>query len=224
MDIKNRALSFLVFILVVLSTISQSHAEGLFDDYLFRVGVGIRNIDLQVTSVFEKNPSGTMTEGEYVAPTFSMNSPYSYFKQSNFGYYFEYGIYNFDMNRQVVEGGTAEDNQGTSVDGFSAYFAPVLFYNIGNKLELKNRHSFIIGVGLGIGYLDASGDVIFTETTKETFNVDIDKVDIAIAVLLEYQYGPWFVRIQDVGPSIREGDYDYELLDQSFTIGYSFKL
>ena len=220
---KNKSALLIVFITMIAYS-SFSVADGLLDDYSFRVGIADKALDLEVSDVNATSYSGSMSEGQYITATLSLNSPYEFFKDSKFGYYIEYGFSNFEMDVQVTNNGTIEEDLGTSVNGLSLYLTPVLFYSFGDNINKEKKHSFLIGLGAGIGYLKASGEIIFTETTSELFDVDVNKVDLSVVILLEYQYNNWYVRYQDSGPEIHEGDYDYIIYDDSLTIGYTVRL
>jgi len=221
---KKPPFSVLIVLCVVVLYPSYSLAEGLMEDYAFRIGIASKALDLEVSDVNETNYSGSMSEGEYTTVAFALNSPYDFFKDSKFGYYIEYGFSSFEMDVQVTNGGAFEEDLGTSVDGLFFYLAPVLFYNFGDNVNKKQKNSFIIGIGAGLGYLNASGDIIFTETTSELFDVDVDKFDLSAVILLEYQHNNWYVRYQDSGPEIRHNGFDYIIYDNSLTIGYTIRL
>jgi len=214
----------LMVLIMMLAYSSFNVAEGLLDDYSFRVGIADKFLDLEVSDVNDTTYSGAMSEGQYITATLALNSPYDYFKDSKFGYYIEYGFSNFEMDVQVTNNATVEEDLGTSVDGFFIYLAPVLFYNFGDNVNKEKKNSFLIGFGAGLGYLKASGDIVFTETTSELFDVDVNKVDLSVVILLEYQYNNWYVRYQDSGPEVRDGNYDYIIYDNSLTIGYTVRL
>ena len=216
--------SFACLCVLLFGNISISKAESIFDDYSLRVGISQKTLDFEVTEIGNNFYSGSLTEGQYITYALQLNSPYEFIKDSNFGYYFEYGFYQFEMDYQVTNNGTVEQDLGTFVDGTSIYISPVLFYNIGDNVNNKKKHSLIIGMGVGIGYIDASGEIEFTETTSELFDIDIAKVDISFVALIEYHFDNWFIRFNQSGPSIREGNYDYDIVDETITFGYSIQL
>lgn len=220
---KRMFVLFCAFVVINLHA-PAVNADKLLNGYSLRVGLANKALDLEVYEAGASVYSGAATEGEYDTISLSLTSPYSFFKDTSFGYYLEYGISNFAMDRQVINGGQYEADLGTNVDGYFLYVAPVLYYNIGDNVNQVKKDAFIIGLGIGAGYLKADGNIIFTETSLENFDVDIAKFDLAFVVLLEYHHNNWFIRYQNSGPSVAAGSYDYELQDDSLTIGYSFRL
>jgi hypothetical protein len=99
----------------------------------------------------------------------------------------------------------------------------VLFYNWGDRhIGKDGGQSFKFGIGLGIGYLAASGNVKLTETTQAIHNFDVGGLGTAINVLMEYRYNHWYTRAVGGGPYIQKGAYEYSIFDFSMDFGYIF--
>ena len=210
---------------LLLSLITNSHAELLDENlgYTVNVGVASKQLDLDVYDAGNVDYNGSLTEGSYVGLHLSVNSPYNFFsKNGNLGYYYEYSLGSFKMELQNTT--TGEENLGSSASGNYVYFTPVVFYNIGDNIKLKKKDAFLVGMGIGLGYLQASGDIYFTETTNELFDIDVNGFDVSITILMEYQHNDWFVRVQDSGPDISSGNYEYTISDFSLLVGYSIRL
>ena len=64
---------------------------------------------------------------------------------------------------------------------------PVIGYS--NKVSDEDRESYLVGFGAGIGYVNASGDVILTEETgqpREEFS--FNKIGYSLYLILEYRW------------------------------------
>ena len=222
----NKRLRNYSFVSILLLCMMPNANAGLFDEELgvtINVGIASKQLDLDVTNEGNFNPSGSITEGSFVTYHLSMNSQYSFLSEnSRFGYYFEYGFGNFEMSSQNVN--EVEVDLGTEVTGTYFHLTPVAFYNFGDSVKLKEKDAYIFGVGVGFGYLQAKGDIILTETTNQSFPVDVNGVEISIIVLMEYQHNDWFFRAQGGGPTLSDGGYEYDIFDFSMIVGYSFHL
>lgn len=194
-----------------------------FDGYRLDVGLSVKQLTFDVYKSEETDTLGTLS-GEFVTTVFlTFGSPYKYCGESNAGYYFQYGFSNFSMNTQEVD---LEDvDLGTSAKGFFVYATPVFFYNFGDKHFVDGKgKAFKAGFGIGLGYLTAKGDIIFTNTTSETHTFDIssDVLSMAYYVLFDFRVNNWIFRAYGGGPEITTKDFDYNLFDFSFDIGYTF--
>ena len=217
-----KCISILFFILASMSNANAENDYGA-DAYEINVGLSLKTLDLDVYDEGSLNYNGSMTEGMYTTYYLSLNSPYKFFSEdSQLGYYFEYGYSSFKMGLQNTN--ISEEDLGTQVEGEYVYVAPVVFYNFGDSIKSKKKDALLLGLGIGVGYLQAKGDVIFTETDNQLFDVDVSGVDIAIVIIMEYQHNEWFLRIQSSGPDVTKGGYDYTISDFSMIFGYSFGL
>jgi hypothetical protein len=194
------------------------HAEN----YGFMIGVGISSkyVSFDVYRAGESTPEGTLTEGEYLTFFLLLGSPYRYFGKSSFGYYFEMGYSAYNFDRQEI-GDNLEDLR-TSVNGSYFYLTPVLFYDFGNR---RSQRDFTIklGIGYGLGYLKASGDIIFTRDNQNTsYSYNINEWGEAFSMMLDSRYKQWIFRIIASGPEITKGDFEYNIFDISIDVGYAF--
>ena len=86
-------------------------------------------------------------------------------------------------------------------------------------------NSVIIGVGRGLGYLEAKGDIIFTEKNSvQKRDIDVSGFGWAVIIVVNYQIKDFLFRIRGGGPGVMISDYDYEIFEFSFDIGYTFRL
>jgi len=202
----------------------NAQAESIFNVEAVKVGIAMKSLDLDVYDLGSVDPEGTLTEGQYITLDLALVTPYNFIKESKFGYYFEYGFSNFDMGFQVTGGGAFEEDLDTSASGIYFHLTPFLFYNFGDSVTKKNNHSFLVGIGLGLGYIQAEGDIEFTETTSNYHLFSIDGFTESFGLMMEYQYQNWYIRISNTGPSLESGGYEYDVSSFATTFGYSFEI
>jgi hypothetical protein len=130
------------------------------------------------------------------------------------------GLSGYCLNEQKVEGDRIR-NLGTSVSGVSAFLTPTVFYNWGaQRLHANAGRAFRVGFGVGAGYLSASGNVIFTETTGERHTFDVSGFGVASAAFMEYRSGRFVSRLRWQGPAVSDRDFEYALTDFYLSAGY----
>jgi len=163
-----------------------------------------------------------MTEGMYITYLLRAGSPYILNESKKFGYYFETGISDFSMSKQNTDG--IEKNLGTSVKGRFWYITPMAIYIFGPTPKGEQELSLLTGLGVGIGYLDAEGDMFLTEDgSNEYHKVDTSGLDIAVNVMMEAHYGKWISRIHGGGPILDDArGNSYAIFNFAWDIGYNF--
>lgn len=211
----------------------STHADNLPEDSQYY------SIDILLThssdffDVYESSddidPIGSFYGNENNSVTIGLNLPYHYAGNSNFGYYFNYKFNRFNIDTQdttITSSDVHEMDLGTSVTGYNIYATVSGFYNFGDKIiENDDDSSFKIGLGIGVGYLKADGDIILTElATQPKIDIGISDFGFNYGIFFDYRYGPWVFRIDTFGTSVKQGEYYFEDISQSFQIGYSFKL
>lgn len=211
----------MVVIVTLPHTARAEINSSLFKDYTLTVGVSAKEMDFDYyRHSGDSSPSGTMTEGMYFTYLLRAGSPYVLIEGQKVGYYFETGISDFSMSKQNV--GDEETDLGTSVAGRFWYVMPVGFYVFGPLPGNKKELSVLAGAGIGIGYLDAKGDMLLTEDgSNELHQVDTNGVDIAVSVLIEAHYNKWVSRIYGGGPLLDVGESTYSLFDFVWDFGYT---
>jgi hypothetical protein len=218
----------LLFAVIVLPEASSAYADS--DDplssYQVTLGIAVNAIDFDVSDEGSSSPKGTLSEDFSYSPFMALISPYKYLGESHWGMFMEYSFSGFQLDRQIVNDKSGElADLGTSVKGYYAFATPTLFYSFNAK---KTRGSFdqkiIAGIGIGLGYLDASGDIIFTETTQERFNIDVSGAALAISIFADYQAGDFATRISGGLTSLTEGGMDYDAFGFTWAFSYIFEL
>ena len=82
----------------------------------------------------------------------------------------------------------------------------------------------ITGLGVGLGYLNAGGDIVFTESTQQRVEIDVSGAAIAVSLFLDYSFGHFVTRISGGLTSHTQGAYDYDAFGFSWSFGYIFGL
>jgi|GEM_PF-2025321 len=204
---------------------ADDSSSSIFSGYKVDFGVSVKELSFDVYDAGSADINGSLTEGMYTTYFFGFGSPYSYFrKEGNFGYYIEYGFSNFDMDFQDVD--SKEVNLGTGARGRYLYVTPMVFYQFGGKgSKRENSHSVILGLGAGFGYLESSGNMVFTEQPgAPVHNFDVSGLGTTLNIVVDYRIKNWMVRIRGGGPSISENDFDYDVFEFSLDFGYSITL
>ncbi|MDH5389316.1 MAG: hypothetical protein OEY06_12835 [Gammaproteobacteria bacterium] len=239
MRFLNLLLMIMVFCLYSKVSLSETVTEnvtegfaGILQGYRIDLGLSVKDAQFNVRDNANSNGAGdlailgTMTDDAQATLLLSLGSPYTYFNDSEFGYYFEFGASSYNMDTQLVSvnGIKTEEKLGTSVSGKYLYLTPVLFFNFGDKyLKLNKHHSLKLGLGAGIGYLEAHGDIIFTNSPlQEHHVVDIDTLGLSIAMLIDYRYNQWLLRLSLAAPGTEKNNLSYEMTDAALNIGYTF--
>ena len=212
----------LLFICTVLTPGSAEAGSAAPSGYRLTAGVSVKEVTFQYfRSENDSSPAGEMTEGMDLTYVLRAESPYFMGKKGKFGYYLEFGLSGFSMSKQNVD--LEEKELGTSMKGRFFYITPVSFFPIYGFENQNDSLSILGGAGLGIGYLDAKGEMILTEDgSGERHVVDVGGFGIAVSILLEFRYGRWMSRIYGGGPFLDRRGSTYSIFGFSWDFGYSF--
>lgn len=199
-----------------------------FSGYSVVVGVAYKKPNFRVKDKETRILEGRMTGTYQTEPVLYIDTPYHYFSDNpesdGFGWYVEYGFTTFTTHLQVV--GTAESriDLGTSISGETYNLTPIMFYNWGDPYIKNNQGQFFkAGLGIGLGYLQAKGDIILTETTNERLNIKFNELTMTLAILFEYRLNNFSIRLYAVGPSTDIKQYDYSMNEESYEFRYVFQ-
>ncbi len=221
--------SFLKMILLLLFLIVPEVSWGdesltdFLSSYRFTVGIAAYGGEFSVFDNNESPAAGTLSENFSYTPYLTLGSPYKFFGDTDIGVLMEYDFTSFSLNKQLVN----EENVdlGTSVDGYSIFAIPTLIVSLtGREPYGENNQSLVIGTGFGLGYLSASGDIIFTETTLEKKEVNISSAALALSVFTDYRIGNFVSRISIDMTAVPSGDAEYRYTGYNLRIGYVFDL
>jgi hypothetical protein len=215
----------LLLVIMTLPLISRGDTlvESLLSAYRLTPGVSLRSTDFDVYNKGSTDPNGTLSEDFSYWPFIVLGSPYKYFGESNWGGLMEYSFSGFELNQQLVNDELVD--LGTSVKGYYAFITPTVFYSFsGQRPHGKYDQTLITGLGVGLGYLNASGDIIFTETTQQRADIDVSGVALAVSLFLDYRFGSYVTRISGGLTSHAEGAYEYDAFGFAWSFGYIFGL
>ena len=100
-----------------------------------------------------------------------------------------------------------------------------MFYSFsGQRPHGKYDQTLVTGRGAGLGYLNTSGDIIFTETTQQRAAIDVSGVALAVSLFLDYRFGSYMTQISGGLTCHAEGTYEYEAFGFSWSFVYTFGL
>jgi len=223
MIVRNKISLLCLFCYLSCSSVYADSKE--LNPYTFELYVGQKGDYFDVYD-YSLNDSdlvvGSFVSDDDFSLSFRLSSPLHYFKDRPDGYMWSYNFRNFDFNRQTTGGQDQAENLGTSVDGYNVNAFWTYFYNYGDKYIINERsQSFKIGVGAGIGYLKADGNIVLTEVGgMPVSNIGVNDFGYVISVYFNYRYGPWSIRMDLYDTFV--GDYSYGV--GPIVFGYSFRI
>ena len=226
MKIKHsrKALMFLLAIITIPEiSWGDSIVGDLLSSYRITAGISVNSIDFDVYNEGNTSPNGTLSEEFSYSPIIILGSPYKYFGESNWGGLMEYSFSTFQLNQQLVNDELVD--LGTSVKGYYVFVTPTLFYSFFERNPRdKYDQTLITGLGVGLGYLKATGDIIFTETTQELHEIDVNRAALAISLFVDYRIGNFVTRISGGLTSYTKNNFDYDAFVFTWDFGYVFGL
>ena len=197
-----------------------------YTGYTLTLGAAYKTVYFAVSERGSNITQGTLTNDGQITPSIIVKTPFYYFSDSpsaSLGWFVEYGYSSFEVNKQAVGEYLNEIDMGTSVTGKYLYVVPVLFYNWGDAYIKNGRGlSLKLGLGPGLGYLQAKGNIVLTETTNETEDVNFSAFGGAIAIVLDFRANNFLMRVSSNGPSPSHGNRVYSVHEEIFEIGYTF--
>jgi hypothetical protein len=163
---------------------------------------------------------GVLASGFQPTVFVDIGSPYKFFGESNLGWYVLYSFRHFDADKQLVGESKESLDLGTSASGYMMYLTPVIF--LGSRGDEASTR-FRIGMGAGVGYVNASGDIVYTETDElERHDIDISNASYTFGILMEGMQHNVLIRVSAQIGMFNEGGLSYETPDISVDIGYVF--
>jgi len=178
----------------------------------------------QQTTLFisDKNSQATLAEMEnmlYMSPILSLRNQRQHFEASSWGYFYEFNLGWYDVNRQVVQGNTSDLN--TQLSGFYVDVTPTLTYVF--TKETSDDWLVQAGVGVGIGYLSVKGSAYLTERAQQprkTYNHS--SLGFTAGVFLEVAKQGYFFQTKGYGPVIDVDSESLQLVNVKIVLGKSF--
>lgn len=174
-----------------------------------------------------------------VAPAIRLGSPFATFRMRDetlWGFNLVGGVTAFSAHRQVSpEAGVwdslvGSEDVGTGVKGLAAYLVPTVNY-FGRQDLAAKRWTWRVGVGAGLGYLRATGDILLDNPPEgvpgpvanpELRRVDMNRLTIAASLFAELRAGLYSVCLLMAGPFDPGGGYETGYSDLSLSVAYSW--
>ena len=222
---RSKKTLILLLVLITHPEISWSDTivENILSLYRVTAGVSVNSVDIDVYNEGSTSANGTLSEEFSYTPYIILGSPYKYFGESNWGGLMEYSYSTFNLSQQTVNDELVD--LGTSVKGYDVFVMPTVFYSFfGQNASVKYDHTLITGLGVGIGYLKATGDIIFTESTQERLEIDVSGPGLAVSIFIDYRIGNFSTRISGGGTSHTQDNLEYDAFAFSWDFGYTFGL
>lgn len=205
--------------IMLLALISWSiNALAGDNKWNYSIGLSLGQLSLDVYEEGKTDPEGILTEDYTITPVLGLESNITYASNSNWGYKLAINLGRFKMTTQEV--GTQDINLNTSANGYFLYAMPVGVYDF---LKDTENSSLLLGMGIGVGYLNASGEIIFTEASPQiTHDFDISEPTFSFGLFFEYEISSWSCSINLYGPEVSKGGYEYNLFDFGITVRKKF--
>ena len=196
----------------------SSNIKASNDTWNYTIGISIKQLSLDVYEKNNTDPEGILTEDFAFVPELGLESGITYFSNSNWGYKYAINFGAFEMNTQEV--GQEDIDLNTSANGYFIYAMPVGVYDF---LKNKKDQHLLLGFGIGLGYLKASGDIVLTESAPQIKHIfDLSELTYSYGIYLDYSVNSWSYNISLYGPEVVDEDYEYNLFDFSMTIRKKF--
>lgn len=194
-------------------------ALALEDSWNYSIGVSVKQLSLDVYASGASDPLGVLTEDYSFMPELGVDSDITYLQNGAWGYKYAISFGGFEMTSQEVN--LDDVNLGTSASGYYLYAMPVAVYDF-NKGRANN--ALILGLGVGVGYLDASGDIIFTEVLPQVkHDFDFSEFSFSYGLFFEHEIDSWSYSVSLYGPEVSRGGYEYNLFDFALTLRKKFR-
>ncbi len=153
-------------------------------------------------------PLGIMVEERHITPGITFRSPISFtdshIRGLNIGAFFETAFSTFEVTKQKISNssGLSEQDLGTEVHGQALDLVYILYIQYHDTYFVTDKkHAIRFGLGGGMGYYTAKGNIYLTENTQEwqKINIDFNDKHAILKGMIEYQFGEFLLSIKDRG-------------------------
>jgi len=209
-------LKTILYFLFFMMLSSTTHA------FTLETGLAASNLSLVSKSDADVTVGEIKTDARLL-PSLSLKTNEYYIQNSNWGYFFEWGLWKFTVDKQGVP---IPVDIGTRIDGHYSYITPTLYYRFGDTDRKSDGWKTSIGIGLGLGYLRLQGTMLNNLETVPTLNqVNDSSFGASTGFYMEVEKGNWFSRISNFGPVIQTEQFKYEFFNLSWILlGYRFNI
>ena len=231
---KLSVLTGALFILLgVTSVIPTSQAQ----EYTARsetgvmVGISRKNITFIIQEQDDDTEKARF-EDDQTAPMLVVTTPDFMFNSwTSWGLAVEFGYTDFEVTTQL-DSGDNKRSFGTKVDGNYTYAMAMFTLQSDDKhADRGDEHGFILGLGIGLAQLKASGDVVYTGvgTSLSRHQIDTNEIGLIMGLYGEYRVEGFYVRLNIYATSGNESssndpataDNTYVVGDSAVSVGYS---
>lgn len=160
-----------------------------------------------------------------LSPSFTFRSKEKYLSEkSKWAYHFQIDAAEFDVNMQQLPSTREIVDLNTSLDGFSVYALPVIYYHF-NKNFVK-KWNYRAGFGLGVGYMKLNGNFKITDPGHPQYNqiksVGIKGYGGSVGLYFEATYKRHMIVLQSYGPVLTDEPYQYHQVNTVLAYRYKF--
>lgn len=207
-------------LIILLSNITMFsvNATDVENNWSYSFGLSAKQLSLAVYDKGQETSLGDLTGKFVISPELLVENNINYFSDSRWAYKFVFRTGLFKMNTQEVN---LEDiNLGTSANGYYFYALPMIYYDLTKE---SSNSTFLLGFGFGAGFLNAKGDIIFTQASPQTrHNFYISELTYSAGFALEYHRNSWVYSVYSYSPQVSSGAYEYNLFDTSISVRKKF--
>lgn len=162
-----------------------------------------------------------------ISPTVSLLSKAYYFsEQSSFGAQFQLDGNLFKVDRQKTNKSSQLTNLDTKISGYALYAMPLFFYHF-NRHQ-PDKWQIKAGVGMGLGYLNLSGNYQVTQPLAPEFgtikNIKFSEFGEAVGVYLELKKGNHTFLLYNFSPYVNNSNYQFQEHNAVFEYRYTINL
>lgn len=156
-------------------------------------------------------------------PVFAIKTRDRYWdEQSGWGLFVEFSEGYIKADHQVVAGQRVD--LGTALSAIYWHLTPTVFYNF-TRDDPVEEWGFRAGMGIGVGYMDISGDAVLTEVVgTPRVEFDDEAYTYSFGVFIELSKDNWVFQLKNYGPVMDTNGYELQTNNVSVIFGRRFQL
>ena len=220
---------FILFGVTSFVHTSQAEEYSARSETGVMVGVSSKTISFSVT---ENNDSTEKArfQDDQTTPMLVITTPdFTFNSWTSWGLAVEFGYSDFELSTQYDNDDNAR-SFGTSVDGSYTYAMAMFTLQSDDKhADRGDEQGFVLGLGIGLAQLKASGDVVYTGTDFTRHKIDVNEIGPMLGLYGEYRYQGFYTRIhlyttvagESSSNDPATADNLYAVGDAAISVGYS---
>lgn len=195
--------------------------KGFFDGYTLMPSLMGKNIVFEYRELGYKyadigTATGRLIDEAYIAPGIELRSPISYqyggIRGFNIDTFVETTYSTFAANKQRIykDSKVTTEDLGTEVHGSYLDISYILFAQYRDTYYITDKiHAVRLGIGAGLRYFKAKGNIILTDNVlkRQEVAINVEETVFLATVMFEYQYGNFL--LSAIG---REHGFPFEYL------------